>query len=200
MIKKKLTESDISEVTKIHLLAFNDFFLSTMGDGFLKLYYKCFLKDKNGFGVGIFDGEGILMGFSVATTKSKGFNRNLIINNFSPFFIIGMKILFTKPKSLYRLIKNMKKKINRTIDDEDYAELFSIAVDPKNQGLGIGKLLLREVEKTAFEKGCLRITLTTDFFNNTNVINFYIKMGYAVFYDFTTYPNRRMYKMIKILN
>ncbi|MFC2099201.1 GNAT family N-acetyltransferase, partial [Bacteroidota bacterium] len=125
----------------------------------------------------------------------KGFNKNLIINNFTPFFIVGLKILFTKPKSLIRLIKNLTKNI-----DGDYAELFSIAVDPRKQGLGIGKLLLKDVEKKALEKGCQRITLTTDFFNNTEVINFYLKMGYAVYYDFIAYPHRRMYKMIKIIN
>ena len=202
MIKRQLTASDIHEITRIHLKAFKDFFLSQMGDGFLNFYYKCFLKDVNGYGVGIFDEGSQLLGYSVATTHSKGFNRNMIVKNFVPFFIVVVKLLFSKPKALIRLFRNLSKNTKNTNinDDGDYAELFSIAVDPQKQGAGFGKLLLADVEETIQSRGCKRITLTTDFYNNSSVISFYEKMGYSVFYEFTTYPNRKMYKMIKTLN
>ena len=202
MIKRQLTASDIHEITRIHLKAFKDFFLSQMGDGFLNFYYKCFLKDVNGYGVGIFDEWSQLLGYSVATTHSKGFNRNMIVKNFVPFFIVVVKLLFSKPKALIRLFRNLSKNTKNTNinDDGDYAELLSIAVDPQKHGAGFGKLLLADVEETIHSRGCKRITLTTDFYNNSSVISFYEKMGYSVFYEFTTYPNRKMYKMIKTLN
>jgi ribosomal protein S18 acetylase RimI-like enzyme len=199
MIKRELTDADVPEVTRIHLMAFREFFLSQLGESFLNLYYKCFLIDKNGFGIGIFDDEGNLMGFSVATAHSKGFNRNLVLSNILPFAVMGIQILFTRPKSLIRLFKNMSKNSSHGYDG-NYAELFSIAVNPDKQGRGIGKLLLEDVEKSMFEKGCRCITLTTDFFNNADVINFYLNTGYTIFYDFVAYPDRRMYKMIKTLN
>ena len=43
------------------------------------------------------------------------------------------------------------------------------------------------------------ISLTTDYYNNEKTIAFYKKMGYAVLYEFVTYPNRKMYRMIKNL-
>lgn len=198
MNNRELTIDDVSEVVRIHLLAFADFFLSQMGESFLKLYYKSFLKDKRGFGIGIFDNDGNLIGFSVATTFSNGFNRNLITDNFFAFLIVGMKVLFTKPKSLLRLFMNLSKKTKR-IDDGRYAELFSIGVDPKMHGKGLGKLLIANTERIAIIKNCEKIALTTDFFNNDDVIQFYLKCGYHIFYDFTTFPDRKMYKMIKIL-
>jgi ribosomal protein S18 acetylase RimI-like enzyme len=200
MERRRLTSKDIPAVTEIHLKAFNDFFLSQLGEKFLTIYYKCFLDCPTGFGVGIFSDDNILLGFSVVTTQAKGFNKRLFVSNFYPFFKIGTKLAFTKPGALIRLMKNMTKRANVNFDDGEYAELFSIGVDPGKQGLGIGKMLLEDTEALAVEEGCTRITLTTDYCNNENVINFYTNMGYSVFYDFVAYPNRKMYKMIKKLN
>jgi ribosomal protein S18 acetylase RimI-like enzyme len=202
MITRRLTKTDVTEITKIHLKAFEGFFLSILGEGFLNFYYSCFLNDKNGFGIGVFDIDGTLAGFSVVTIHSKGFNRKLIINNFFKFLKIGIILLLTKPRALLRLLRNLTKGNSKTSteDNGDYAELFSIGVDPHRQGLGIGKILLTEVEKSVCERGCHQITLTTDFFNNTKTIDFYKNMGYKVYYDFIAYPDRRMYKMIKTLN
>jgi ribosomal protein S18 acetylase RimI-like enzyme len=202
MIKRQLNQSDVNEITRVHIKAFNNFFLSQLGESFLRLYYSCFLKNSNSICVGIFDEDGSIIGFSVATINSKGFNRNLIIQNLLSFIGIGLKLLFTKPKALIRLFLNLSKNTKNSDinDDGDYAELFSIAVDPQKQGGGVGKVLLADIEEILKNKGCNRITLTTDFYNNSNVINFYEKMGYTIFYDFLTYPNRKMYKMIKTLN
>lgn len=200
MIKKIITQTDIPQVTEVHLKAFKGFFLSELGKDFLMLYYKCFLEEKNGFGVGIFDGDNQLIGFSVAATYSKGFNKKLFFNHITQFLKFGIIISVTNPAALVRLILNMTKNNNSSLDDGNYAELFSIAVDPEKQGSGAGKALLEETEIIAKEKGCKQITLTTDYFNNSAVINFYKKMGYNVFYDFYAYPKRKMYKMIKVLN
>jgi ribosomal protein S18 acetylase RimI-like enzyme len=200
MERRRLTTLDIPEVTEIHIKAFRDFFLSQLGEKFLNLYYRSFLEDPTGFGTGIFSDDKKLLGFSVVTTRSKGFNKNLFFSNLYLFFIAGIRLAFTSPSALIRLMKNMTKRANINSDDGDYAELFSIGVDPDKQGLGIGKMLLEDTEQLAIEEGCSRITLTTDFFNNEKVINFYINMGYSVFYDFVAYPNRKMHKMIKKLN
>ena len=196
MIIRRLFGSDIDEVTRIHVKAFSGFFLSQMGESFLRLYYKSLLDHKKGFGFGTFDTDCNLLGFSVATTYSRGFNKDLVLKSFFPFLTVGIKVLFTKPKSLLRLVRNLSKNVNH-IDDGNYAELFSIAVDPEIQGRGIGKLLLISTEKAASENGCNRIVLTTDFYNNDDVINFYSNLGYHIYYEFVTYPNRKMNKMIK---
>lgn len=47
--------------------------------------------------------------------------------------------------------------------------------------------------------GVRRISLTTDYFDNNSAISFYRSMGYEVMYEFITYPDRRMYRMIKTL-
>jgi ribosomal protein S18 acetylase RimI-like enzyme len=85
-------------------------------------------------------------------------------------------------------------------DDGKYAELLSIAVTPNAKGLGIGRELIAHFESDAKARGCKKIALTTDYYNNDVVVAFYKKSGYKVFYEFTTYPNRKMYKLIKNLD
>jgi len=45
-----LTNQDIEEVVDVHMRAFPDFFLTFLGPGFLKEFYKSFLYDDQGIG------------------------------------------------------------------------------------------------------------------------------------------------------
>ena len=84
-------------------------------------------------------------------------------------------------------------------DNEDYAELYSIGVSKAAQGKGVGKLLLAESERVMKSEGVQRVSLTTDFYDNEQAVGFYHSMGYETLYEFITYPNRKMYRLIKTL-
>lgn len=100
---------------------------------------------------------------------------------------------------MLRLVKNLSKKGENVIDNEDYAELYSIGVCKSAQGKGVGKMLLLKSEQVMKEEGVTRVSLTTDFDNNEQAVGFYHSMGYETLYEFVTYPNRKMYRLIKIL-
>lgn len=193
-----ISKEQINKVVLIHKQAFNDFFLTQLGDDFLNTYYACFRKSQNGILLGFFENNE-LCGFCASTTLSKGFNTQLIKKNLIPFSWVGIKLFFLNPKALIRLLKNFTKK-NSAIDDKgDYAELFSIGVTPSMQGKGIGRQLLTYLENELLLKNCNEITLTTDYYDNEKSINFYKNIGYSIFYEFIAYPNRKMYRMNKIL-
>ena len=91
------TTKDIDQIVKIHQDAFGSFFLTSLGADFLRFYYTSFVKNKETVClVAVDDNE--VIGFSAATTKSKGFNTRLICSNImvfigyvpknNPFFII----------------------------------------------------------------------------------------------------------------
>jgi len=143
--------------------------------------------------------KGKVVGFSAATKVCKGFNSRLIKQNFVSFALLSMKLLFTNPRALLRLMKNLTKKGDSVEDNEEYAELYSIGVDHGQQGKGIGKKLLGETERFMKEEGVKRVSLTTDYDNNKSAVGFYHSMGYETLYEFVTYPNRKMHRMIKIL-
>ena len=195
---KKIDKEDMPGVVEAHKDSFKGFFLTELGDHFLTVYYDCIRKNKNGLLMGLYN-EGELCGFFAAATLSKGFNKQLIKKNFLRFSLIGLRLLFTQMPSLVRLFKNFTKTSNKVKDDGEYAELLSIGVSVKKQGQGIGKKLLIQLENEMRLKGCSHLSLTTDYNDNEKAIQFYKGLGYTVYYDFITYPNRKMYRMIKKL-
>jgi len=192
------TIQDVDQIVKIHQEAFASFFLTSLGGDFLRFYYRSFIKNKETVCLIAVDNREIV-GFSAATMNSKGFNSRLICSNIISFLGWSFKMLLTNPEALVRLVKNLTKKSDSVTDDEEYAELFSIGVSPTCQGIGVGSLLLSETETTLFKKGVQRLSLTTDYYNNEATIAFYQRNGYRVLYQFTTYPNRKMYRFIKDL-
>lgn len=197
---RKSTASESVQIAEIHLNSFQGFFLTTLGFSFLKAYYKTCAKSKDAISIcAIDDKTNELVGFSVGCYHSSGFNKNLIIKNLWVYIYQAIIILLTKPLALVRLFNNLGKGKNVIADDGNYAELLSIGVLPGKNGLGIGKKLLIKFEAEVIKKGLNKITLTTDADANENVLQFYKKSGYKVFYDFVTYPNRKMFKLIKII-
>ena len=195
---RKILKEDLHEVVEVHKVSFKGFFLTELGDHFLKVYYDCVRKDERGSLIGLY-GEGQLFGFCAATTLSKGFNTHLVKTNIFRFSLIGVRLLLTRIPSLIRLFKNFSKTDSTIQDEEDYAELLSIGVSDKKQGQGIGKKLLIALENEMRLKGCSDLSLTTDYDNNEKAIQFYKGLGYDIYYDFIAYPNRKMYRMIKKL-
>jgi len=196
---RKILKQEIDAVVDVHKNSFQGFFLTLLGDEFLKVYYDSIRKDRNALLVGFFE-EDVLSGFYAACLISKGFNKNLVKQNVLKFLMLGIRLMFTKPISLIRLIKNLSKSDLNVNDKGDYAELLSIGVSQKKQGKGIGKELLIQLEKELKQKGCSEISLTTDYYNNEKTIQFYKGIGYDIYYEFMAYPNRKMYRMIKKIN
>jgi len=193
---RRPVRSENKILANIHKKAFPDFFLTTLGESFLNDYYKASLTSSNSISIGAVDENNNIVGFAVGCLKSKGYHKNLLIENFFLFSIQAIKLIFTKPVALIRLINNLDKNHNAA-DDGNYSELLSIGILPELKGTGIGKELLFSFEKEVKNRGGDKIALTTDIKNNERVVAFYKKCGYNQFYSFTTYPNRKMYKMIK---
>jgi len=196
-IKSRIDQSD--QIANIHLKSFPNFFLTTLGYSFLKTYYKSCSKSKEAISICAFDNETKkIVGFAVGCLNSRGFNKRLIYSNLGAYLYQTLILLFTKPLALIRLFKNLGKG-NVLSDKGNYAELLSIGVSPDQSGLGIGQNLLTKFENKVIKKGVNTITLTTDLDSNDNVLKFYKKSGYKVYYDFVTFPNRNMLKLIKKL-
>ena len=196
---RKATNNDVDSIVAIHQQAFPEFFLTTLGWRFLRLYYKCMCNCVDAVTL-CAEENGEIKGFATSSYFSHGFNQSLIKKNIYRFSIIGIELLFSKPHALFRLVKNLDKKAgdNAVEDKGEYAELYSIAVKPENQGGGIGKKLLIATEEDVAKHNS-KISLTTDFYNNEKTIGFYHSLGYQDYYEFVTYPDRRMWRMIKVL-
>ena len=196
---RKSNVSDSNQIAKIHLKSFPNFFLTTLGHSFLKTYYRSCAKSKEAISICAIDQDDKkLLGFAVGCFNSAGFNKRLIFSNLLEYSYRAIVLLFTKPIALIRLYKNLAKNNNRD-DKGKYAELLSIGVLPDQNGFGIGQYLLVKFENQVKKKGVNTITLTTDADSNDSVLRFYKKSGYSVYYNFETFPNRKMLKLIKEL-
>ena len=196
---KNISKKDLAAVVEVHKDSFKGFFLTELGDNFLITYYNSLRTDPKAVLLGIFDGNNLL-GFCAATSLSKGYNSYLVKRNFLTYLIVGTRILFSKPTAILRLVRNFSKSDSTIEDNGEYAELLSIGVSSNKQGFGIGKKILMELEVELSKKGCVNISLTTDFYNNEKTIKFYEGLGYEIYYEFVAYPNRKMYRMMKKIN
>lgn len=195
---EKATTNDIDAIVEIHISAFPDFFLTSLGNGFLKLYYTSVLKNPDGILL-VSKSDNDTIGFCAGTLLSAGFNTRLIKKNLLSYMGQGVKLLFTHPVRIWHLYKNFSKENPNIGDKGEYAELLSIGVDPNKQGGGAGKKMLLALEEEVKERGGSKLSLTTDYENNEKAIGFYHSLGYNEWYDFMTFPKRRMYRMLKQL-
>ena len=200
IIIRQAAQNDVDDIVLIHQLAFKDYFLTSLGEKFLKLYYSAFIKTGRGI-VYCATKNDVVVGFSACSYVSRGFNTILIKKNPFRFGLEALRLLYTKPRALVRLAKNMKKESeDAAIEDTgEYAELYSIAVSPVCQGEGFGRMLLTATEENV--KGYNnQVSLTTDYYNNDKTLAFYRALGYKDYYDFVAYPDRRMWRLIKLLD
>jgi len=196
---RKAEISDSDKIAKMHLKSFPDFFLTSLGYSFLNTYYRSCTKSREAISICAIDQvDKKLLGFAVGCYNSGGFNKRLILSNSLEYSFQALFLLFTRPLALIRLYKNLTKNSDKD-DKGNYAELLSISVSPDQSGLGIGRNLLVNFEERVREQGIGTITLTTDADSNDSVLRFYKKSGYTVYYDFKTFPNRQMLKLIKEL-
>lgn len=188
---------DINRIVEIHCSAFDGFFLTSLGSDFLRLYYRSYLNFSQALLLCAEDNDEVV-GFSATAKLVNGFNTQLIKRNLCGFLWMGVKLLFTNPMSLIRLYKNMTKGGEST-DSGGYAELYSIGVHETAQRKGIGAMLLSETEKRLAEEHIQRVSLTTDARENEATQAFYRTMGYELLYEFKTYPQRQMLRLMKKL-
>ncbi len=170
LIIKNIDCKDIAQVVEVHLDAFKGFFLTELGKDFLEVYYSSLINSKSGLLIGAFSKD-TLVGFCADCENSKGFNSSLIRKNLLKYSGVGLKLLFTRPKALLRLYKNLTKN-GSDADDGCYAEVLSIAVRADIQSSGIGRLLLEYLENQLKSKSIERLSLTTDKFDNHKTLGF----------------------------
>ncbi len=194
---KTITKKLPNGFVDVHNQAFKGFFLTSLGDKFLNLYYNSVMKSDDGLVVCLLDENENTLGFAAGTKHSKGFHKKILKKNLFSYIRILFIVLITRPKAIFRLFKNLNKKVEGAEDDGNYAELLSIAVPPEHNGKGYGKKLLFAFEDELKNSNVRKIALTTDFYDNESVLAFYKKTGYDIFYEFTAFPDRKMYKMIK---
>lgn len=184
----------LDQVTKIHMDAFRESFLSQVGYDAVQKYYKWLMTPPNECYANCVFNEEELLGFCYA-----GVFRNAEVHFIKENALFLFGEIITKPQLWFS--KMLWKRLGSSVlafsdyfkprSKEEMRELeamrkarfgiLSIAVDEPHQGLGIGGLLEHEVERTARSKGYSRIVLSVHP-DNQKAVKFYKKRGWYEIY------------------
>ncbi len=188
--QKELTVDDLDDVARVHIEAFPDSAWTKLGTQVVKRYYHWQITGPHPQVLArtIYvddDCAGFLVaGLFVASTS--GF---LSLNR----FLLAQKVLLKpwllfNPKfrqgfhSGYRLLKKyspkkIEAKRNKAKKEEKKFGILAIAVSPKYQGYGIGKILMQTAEETAVSSDFKKMDLTVNP-SNTQAIKFYERLNW----------------------
>jgi GNAT superfamily N-acetyltransferase len=193
-----LRSIDAKNLANLHIRAFPNFFLTTLGERFLKTFYESILNSSEGFGVALFE-EDCLLGFAIGTEQTHGFYRDLVSQNGLNLFFSSLFSLVRNPMKIIRIIKNLKGG-NNSYQLNEGGWLLSICTNPEHWGKGISAVVLKSFEEEATKRSLKKIWLTTDFGENERANSFYLKMNYNLFMTFVNSNKRHMNLYVKELN
>lgn len=182
-----LNRDDAQKVAEVHLDGFSHFFLSSFGKRFLTFFYRAIFQHPHGYGIGAFDEDCKVIGFSVGCFPSTSFYKSLFIGNCLSLLPAMLPTILKSPSKLIRLLKAFKTSSKEGSTNENSAILLSICVKKTIKGKGIGKKLLDAFEKESICRKAKTIKLTTQTENNDNVNAFYQRNGYELVRMHTKY-------------
>ncbi|SFA80127.1 Ribosomal protein S18 acetylase RimI [Collimonas sp. OK607] len=193
------TSADIEAIVLVHKDAFKGFFLTSLGDGFLRELYRGFLDGEQGLLVVASRGQEIL-GFAAGTTEPDTFFKRLRRKRGAIFFIRAIPAILRRPLPvLHKIYGALFYKGDQPQTLHQAALLSSIGVAPHFGGKSLGGQLLAGFEQEVLSKGLKFVYLTTDQENNDHVNSFYTKYGYKQESQFMQQGSRPMLRYIKPL-
>jgi ribosomal protein S18 acetylase RimI-like enzyme len=190
LLIRPMQPQDARDVVNIHLDSFENFFLSSLGSEFLRLFYTAILEDESGISI-VCEMEGKVAGFVVGTDRPSGFYKRLISKNIFSFGLAALPTAIKNPGQFPRLVRSLQVPQQYQKPDKQ-ANLMSLAVSPAAQKKGIGRALIEEFANQCSRRRVDIINLTTDAQNNDQVNSFYQKFGFVLSHEFTTVEGRKM--------
>ncbi|WP_323100626.1 GNAT family N-acetyltransferase [Intrasporangium sp. YIM S08009] len=188
---RDLSEEDVAPAAGVHREAFPDFFLTQLGEPFLKQFYKGFLDDPTAITAVAVDDRGQLLGAAVGTTRPDGFFKRLLQRQLVGFAVASARAVLADPTRTPRLVRAVAYRGGEGSDSSS-ALLSSIFVAPQAAGLGVGSTLMKEWCSRAASLGSDKARLVTDGQGNDKVNAFYRRCGWSLTQQFTTREGRQM--------
>lgn len=179
---------DLNQIVALHIQAFPNFFLTAMGNSFVKEYYKAVLEFSENISLVAIQDEkilGFVVGFGNPVAFYHFYNARRL--RLIPIIILA---LIKRPQLFQRILLNFQR-ISSVQGLKSDVELSSIGVDSSMTKTGIGKSLIKYFLQLARERGYRSVYLTTDAEKNDSVNSFYIKQGFTLEQTFVR-GNRKM--------
>lgn len=190
----RMNSGHLSAVVDIHLASFTGFFLSSMGRQFLNEFYSSVLSDETHLAF-VCSTNGTISGFVVGTTQPSGFYRRTLRRNWWRFLMASTLPVLKDPVTVLKLLQRLIM-VKGAVFDHHRSLLMSIAVDPAEQGKGVGRQLVSAFLQKAKSCGASSVVLSTDAINNDSVNRFYLSAGFQILRTYFTPEKRQMNEYI----
>jgi ribosomal protein S18 acetylase RimI-like enzyme len=191
---RRAEPADLASVARVHVAAFQGFFLAELGERFLTAYYRTVLD----YSAGVFlvaEREGRVVGFIAGFLRPAEFYR-LMSKRRMRFVVPALLGIARRPGLLIRIVRRAKRvmsgKASGTPRAANACELSSVAVDPHTGGKGVGGKLVHKFLEDAASIGAREVFLTTDAEGNEAVNRFYVKLGFQCVRTFVQDGDRSM--------
>ena len=196
---RTMAANDIEGVVEVHIKSFPNFFLTCLGETFLKIMYREILNDPTGVALCAVSPENTVFGFVVGVQEQTRFYKRLAMKKCLSFALASSMSALKNPRIIPRLFRALTYS-SKSQSAACPALLLSIAVRNGMQGNGIGKLLLVKINERMAQNGIDRVSLTTDRDNNSGANSFYVRAGFSVTSQYKTPEGRWMNEYIKKIN
>lgn len=215
-IIKEITNKHLSGVVDVHMLAFPESAITSLGRKAVKRYYAWqFQSARQLYALGAYRDDGKLVGFcfgGVFNAALGGYlraNRGFLIRTIllRPWVLMNSRVrdrfVFSVWYTLQSRLRQRKKVEQVTfraqsIKPEVPFSILSIATHPEAQGRGVGRCLMDRAERAAIDDGFQEMSLTVHP-SNTQATGFYERLGWAKVPDATGEWTGKMQKPLKKL-
>ncbi|HEY2325314.1 MAG TPA: GNAT family N-acetyltransferase [Thermoanaerobaculia bacterium] len=186
MTVRPMRRDDLDAAVAIHLAAFPNFFLTFLGPRFLRVFYGAVMQ----YGIALVATvDDRVAGFVVGMVDSRSFYRRLLRRRFLQVAIAILPAVMRRPSTPSRVVRRA---LRRTGFSPSGAELMSLAVHPREQRHGLGRILVNAFIARVHEDGTDSLWLITDAADNDAVKTFYEALGFTVRRTFTNAEGRAL--------
>lgn len=189
-IYRTARKEDIPGIVAVHLASFDGFFLSSLGERFLREFYRGFIRVDEGV-LSVAESSNTVVGFVGGTTDQVGFYRKLFAGRRLQFVLEAAIAAVRHPAAVPRLVR-ARRRSRGELETLPGACLMTLGVSPSCEGHGIGKSLVRTFAQTLGERGIESYSLTTDSENNDRANGFYRSLGLNLERVVTTAEGRKL--------
>lgn len=202
MLIRKANLNDVAEVATLHVHAFPNFFLTSLGISFLKELYAGFLAHPTGIFLVASDGVRIV-GFIAGTSEPVTFFAELRRRRRIAFVVKAVPAILKNPLPVCRKLLYAVRYRGETPTagpSSGGALLSSIGIASSLRGSGLASDLIAAFENEAVSSGAEFVYLTTDANDNDRVNGFYQANGYVSVARFIQSGSREMFRYEKQLS
>ncbi len=186
-----LRHEDVRAAAALHARAFRSFFLTSLGEPFLREFYAGFVRDPDAVTAVTRDPDGRLVGVVVGTVAPDQLFRRLLRQRGLRLALASVPAVLRRPAVALRVLRGVTYRGGVPVETGG-ALLSSICVDPSAAHGGHGRRLVDAWWRAVRQRGVTSAYLTTDADDNDRVNAFYRRAGWTLRGSWTTREGRRM--------